>query len=291
MLDLVHTDADARRWYVPIDGPGGLRPWFVDTGYAATTCDDDLVADLGLRPTGVVYVRGEAGGLWARTVRLPAFQLGDHEVRGLWCVVRDLGATSSIDDPVAVRVAGVLGSDVLRRFDVVFDPSTPAMTLSAPGTAPRPTDAPGRLVRRDPAGGRRPALGVHVKSRAGDERDLPVLFDTGASQSFLDAERFGWDPSFVARDVRVRGTGAKGGKTRDLAWYDAAIAAPGVPPVWVRVGQRHRRAGTAGLLGLDVIAQHRVTLVFSERAIWFEPVTATPTPEWTAWAAARSPLP
>lgn len=284
-LALVHTDADLRRWYLPVDGPGGLRPWFFDTGYGATTCDDDLVADLGLRPRGFIWVRGEAGGLWARTVRLPAFRLGDHEVRRLHCVVRDLGSTSSIRDPNEVRVAGVLGNDLARRFDLVLDPSDPSVTLYEPGTAPLPAGPASRL---------RPEAGVGTRSVArvtvnfdGQVRETKMLVDTGASATFLDGERYGWTPTFVARDVRVRATGKTGGETRDLAWYRLAVTPPGAPPVSIQAGGRHRGPRAPALLGLDVLGQHRVTLAYGAHGIWFEPVTPTETPSWTAWAAAR----
>lgn len=284
-LDLVHTDADRRRWYVPVDGPGGVRPWFFDTGYGVTTCDDDLVADLHLRPRGYVYVRGEAGGLWARTVRLPAFHLGDHEVRRLVCIVRDLGTTSSIGDPREVRVAGVIGIDVARRFDLVLDPSVPAVTLHPTGTAPRPATPPGRL-RRELGLGKRVVVRVQLQFQS-DAREVPLLVDTGASATFLDGARFGWDPTFVAKGVRVRGTGIDGGATRDLAWYDARVAPPGAAAVSVQVGGRPRARGTPGLLGLDVLGQHRVTVDFGAHAVWFEPVTPAPTLGWTAWATTR----
>src|SRR5690554_1990050 len=61
-VPIVHTSVDRTRWYVTVDaGPHGERLFFFDTGYSTTTCDDDLVEELGLTTRGQAKVRGEAG--------------------------------------------------------------------------------------------------------------------------------------------------------------------------------------------------------------------------------------
>jgi hypothetical protein len=179
----------------------------------------------------------------------------------------------------------VLGNDVARRFDLVLDPSAPSVTFFAPGEAPRPERPPARLYREAGFGRRSVVrLGLDFDGR---QREIRVLLDTGASATFLDGERYGWSPTFVARDVRLRGTGKTGGQTRDLAWYRVEVTPPGAAPVAIQAGGRPRGPNAPGLLGLDVLGQHRVTLGFRAGEVWFEPASRAETLGWTAWAAQR----
>jgi hypothetical protein len=272
-LPLVTPSTDRRRHYLPVE-VDSLGPWifFVDTGYSASTCDDDFIEGLGLRARGRSPVRGELGSLTTSKARLPPMSLGPHRVERLICQTRDLDSTSSIDDPPEVRVAGVIGVDVLRAFDVTIDGAW--ISLAPPES--RPTPGPGvvRLRRERWVGGR---VLIDVDIDGAVDR---LLLDTGASDTYLDGERLGLEASAVER-VTLRGTGAQGSAVRDVRQYDVAEVSLGGEAMGpVRLTDRPRGAFTPGLLGLDVLGDYRQEYYFG--AGWAR-FTAAPRAQLPAW--------
>lgn len=286
-LPLVHPSNDVDRWYVAFDG-GDLGPqlWFVDTGYSYSTCDDDTISGLDVPTRGKVRIRGEAGDLYAPRARLPWLAIGDHEVR-LTCVVRDLNATSSIADPPEVKVNGVLGSDVMRRFDLVFDPSTATMLLLPRDGLPRfhRSEAGVVPIRREYGIGLRFRVPVGIA----DEESWPVV-DTGATGTYVDGTRLGLVASLSQKGVSVRASGSTGVVIRDVVYYHV----DGVDLAGDRVGpllltDRDRGPWAAGLLGLNVLSQVRAEYDFRRGRARFTPVRPIPVPAWQGPAEPPSP--
>ena len=180
-LPLVHVGGDPYRLYVEVPQLGASL-WFVDTGYATTTCDTQWVDGQGLERRRVLaWSQGEHGMLRLEKAVLPSFELGGHRIEGLRCAVRDLQATSSIQDP---RIAGVLGTNLLRRFTVVLDMEEGVLRLHDP-----------RELRVEEGDRMRLELGTgraRVRLEIGGETSWPIL-DTGATGTYLPAERLGLD--------------------------------------------------------------------------------------------------
>jgi predicted aspartyl protease len=286
VLPLVQPSTDPRRWYVAME-TSSLGPvvWFVDTGYSYSTCDDDLIDALGLSPTGRVQVRGELGEVEAQKVSLPAMTLGGHTVDGLVCIVRDLDATSSLSDPTEVPIAGVIGMDVLRRFRLRFDPTLGTMTLLDPALA-EPLLAFDEGVQRLKRKGLRARVGLEVDGR----RVWPIL-DTGASQTYLDGAQLGLEPSAVAENVEVRGTGASGTLRRRVVSYDLAAVQVGSWPVeQVTVTERTRRWREPGLLGLDLLSQFEQDYDFDRGLVRLVPALAGDLPQFSSYRSSPNPI-
>lgn len=289
-LPLVQPSTDRRRWYVPME-TASLGPvlWFVDTGYTWSTCDDGLIDALGLEPRGRVHVHGEIGRAVAQKVEIPPMSLGGHQVEGLRCQVRDLGATSSIDDPEEVPVAGVLGMDLLRRFRVVFDPHAGEMWLLAPGDRPPlGRDDPGVVrMRRTGFRGNR-AL---VRLQVGERRSWQIL-DTGADTTYVDGDRLGLEPSYTMPDMIVRGTGSSSHEVRHLVSYE-------VDDLWLgehEVGRatlidRDRGWWEPGLLGLDVLGRFHQEYDFARGLARLTPSRPMPLPQFSSYWPLRGALP
>ena len=275
-LPLVHVQADPWRWYVVADmGALGERVWFLDTGYAHTTCDDDLVRELGLATKGRVPVRGEGGRVPATRARLPAYTLGEHGVEGHTCVVRDLDGTSSIQDTEEVPIAGVIGMDLLRRFRVEVDPGEAQLVLTDPAGA-APLDASeGGVVRlkRDHPFGLRITVPVRVDGAA-----LHPILDTGATRTLLDTRVLARPPDRVQHGVRVRSTGGEAEQTMTLHWYEVAITLGGHPTPPLEVAERTRHGD--GLLGVDVLSRFRFVLDLGRHRARFEPIDRARPPSW-----------
>lgn len=285
-VSVVQPSTDARRWYVPLESDAlGPHVFFVDTGYSYTTCDDDFADKLGLRTRGRVKVRGELGHVAVTKARLPPLAMGGHQVEGLVCQVRDLDATSSIRDPREVPVAGVLGSDVLRRFHLVFDPERGSIELHDPTiTADLPDDGDGIVRLRRELVGTRPRIPLVVEG----EVVWPVV-DTGASETYLDAERLGLTPDWQQENVTIRGTGGTGSDLRTLSYYDVQVSLAGYSVGEVTITGRSRGPMTPGLVGLDVLRHFRQEYDFDARRARFTPVAPSDLPSWHAWRRAPQP--
>lgn len=286
-LPLVQPSTDTRRWYVPVDaGNSGQWLFFVDSGYTHTTCDDAFIAALGVREEGRSRVYGELGAIPTRKAVLPDLHIGPHVVSELVCQTRDIGGTSSIDDPDEVPVAGVIGMDLLRRFRVVFDPEAGTMGLHARDDLPPLGDgAASAKLRREQLVGARVSMAIDL-----DGIEARTLVDTGATDTYVDGDKLGLAPGRVREGVTVRGTGKRGSATRDLVHYDIADVRLGDVSVGpVTLTDRKKRRGASGLLGQDVLGGYRSE--FDWQAGWarFVRIEPTPLPSWTAWVEADGP--
>jgi predicted aspartyl protease len=288
-LPLVRTTTDPR-WYVPIQVEGaegdGLWAFFVDTGYSYTTCDDDLIAALGLETRGRTTVRGELGKLTTTKAKLPPIQLGGHLLEGLTCQVRDMDSTSSIRDNSEVPIAGVLGMDVLRPFTVRMDPQQGEIHLWDPETVPpiERKDANAVRLRRENRLGIRAVVPVTIA----DQTLWPVL-DTGATGTHIDGAKLGLTPSRVREGVEVRGTGASGSAVRTIAYYEVTdFDLGGHTPGRVVIAGREGGVG-AGLLGLNVLSRYIATYDFDRGAATFEPIRPRRLRTWSEWRSAYYP--
>ena len=199
-LPLVHTSTDHRRIYVAADA-GGDHVWFLDTGNPFTTCDDGLIEHLGLKSQGKRAYAGIMGRGVASLAELPPLHLGAHHVSGVRCMVRDLTTTSSIIEPEEVPVAGILGLDVLSHFRFQIDLASGTLTLHKPSREDLALPTP---IRWSPLMQR-----MKVETQIG-AAFLHMIVDTGATDSILDGDAAGLEPSQTNIGLWIRGSG--GGK-------------------------------------------------------------------------------
>ena len=287
-LPLVTPTTDNKRWYLPMDTPSGPQLWFVDTGYSRTTCDDDLVQSLGIKPRGKRRMRGEAGTLRVQRATLPPMELGGHRIPKLTCMVRDLNTTSSIDDPREIPIAGVLGIDVMRPFRAVLDPENGQILLHDPRSLDRLDVADDNVVRI--RGERWLANRVTVSLGVG-ELNTRLVLDTGASNTYLDGTRLGLEPSWTEQGVRVRGSGPNGVIVVDRAYFDVPVLSLGAETFGpLTLTDRPNAWWEHGLLGLDVTTRFTLELDFRSRAMRLTPVEPASRPSWLVWERQEHPL-
>lgn len=262
-LPLVQVPEDTRRLYVVVQSESmGEQLWFFDTGYSHTTCDAAMITALGLDTRATLArTRGELGSVRLRKARLPDFTLGGHEVEDLRCAVRDIPGTSSIPSGDGYAVAGVLGTNVLRRFVVEVDPATGLLTLHDP--AVYTFEATSR-ARRERLVGQRLRVPVELDGA----RVWPVL-DYGATGTYLDADGLGL-PLVEERQGQWQGTGTNNTETRTLRYHRAEsvkLADVDGPPIYVV-----DREGWGGLVGMNVLAHYRLVLDYTSRELRVERV-------------------
>lgn len=269
-LPMRSTSVDASRWYVVVDTvTQGERVFFFDTGFSRTTCDDDFVADLGLRTSGLVFVHGAGGRTAATKARLPELQVGGHGIRDFACIVRDLDQTSSIKDPYEVEVAGVIGADLLSRFVTEMDPASARITLYAPGAHP-PLRGPSVPVRRSGLAGVRFMVPASLADKTGW-----WLLDTGAKSSHVDGARYGLTPTSTKEGAWIGGSGKNGGRHTDLSFYDGvAVGLLDTPITGLRLVDHPHGPLGFDILGLNVLGHYRMTLDAAGKRLFLDPLPA-----------------
>ena len=280
-LPLVHPSNDRQRWYTPVQTEAGAQIFFIDTGYSRSTCDDDLIAALGLETRGKRHIAGEAGSVVVTKARLPPIELGGHTIEGLVCLVRDLDSTSSITNPHEVPIAGVLGIDALRPFRVELDAAQAEIRLFDPNTVERLTRQQADTVhlKREQAWGTR----VRLPLMLGELETWPII-DTGASNTYIDGSRLGMVPSWTETGVQVRGTGPGGTITLDRNYFDVPSLHLGAHEFGpVTITDRPQPSWEPGLLGLDILDDFTIELDFRGRAARLTPATTAARPSWREW--------
>lgn len=241
-VPLVAPSTDPDRIYALIDD----RLWFVDTGASRTTCDDDLVAALGLSSSPTPYASaGEAGTVALERAVLPDVTVGGWRWRRLPCAVRDLGTTSSIPEIADDPVAGVLGADLFRRFVLELDLASGRMWM-------RPRSAgsgEGARLSRERGVGQRLIAPLVV-----DGVDAPAIVDTGADQTYLGLQS---GPVLQRYQGTRRGSGPSGSVPVEVVIRGVGEASiDGLP---IALPSYIHRVGDVGLLGMNAL--DRETLV------------------------------
>lgn len=249
-LELVRVRGD-QRLFVAVDNGWGESIWFLDTGYSDTTCDQDWVESIGVQHRATVYSSHGVGWVRLRKAKLPAFELGQHQVTALPCAVRHLPETSSVPE----GVAGVLGTNLLREFVVEIDRTDGVLRLHDPEHWSGEADFE---LKRE--------LGT-IRLRAPVTLDgvttWPVL-DTGATSSWLRAERMGL-PELEPRHLMVTGTGSGGPQHQVVRVFGADSASIGsLDSGPLQVYERESRFRDP-LLGMDLVGRYDLVLDYPER--------------------------
>jgi hypothetical protein len=241
---------DPNRPYTLLDD----RLWFVDTGASRTTCDDDLVAALGVRVRRTaVRSHGEVGSVPLGRAVLHDVTIGGWTFRRLPCAVRDLPTTSSLKDDPGDPVVGILGANVLRHFAAEFAFAEGELRLrreaEGDGSEGSGVDASIRLRRERGVG---PRL---VAPLVVDGARVDVVIDTGADRTYLPLTT---GEELLRYAGRRHGTGPGGGTPIEVVIRGVTEATLGREPV--ALYRYVFRRGRPGLLGMDVLAMRRLVV-------------------------------
>lgn len=198
---------------VRIGGQAAPLRFVVDTAAGATVVDSDVVHRLGLEDNtaDAIAVNGATdAAAQIRATRESEWRIGDLSLR-LSAMHTRLGHLTGGDGP---RIDGILGNDVLRRWDMVMDIDAGRLQLAPAGSL---ADAPACQANALPD---RPAPMAgfgFIELRMG-EAQVPVVavVDTGAAQTVLNlaaAQALGLrtdgsDPRVRVREKGTRGLGA-----------------------------------------------------------------------------------
>lgn len=226
---------------VAVDGHG--FQFIVDTGASVTSLTDATAAKAALRTEGQTTVNGRHE---AATATVARFELAGLEVRGPPVAVFSLPVANEL----TLGYAGILGLDVLGRYDTVIDLHRARLTLMHAGDAARrATDALAKLPLRYTRDG----LVIVDVTFAGHA--VPAILDTGAWRSMISPAALPDRDAAVITDELRAGDADLG--LRSLVVGDHLVFA---------------RSGLAGrpaiLLGVDVLERRQVVLAYRDRALY-----------------------
>lgn len=125
---------------VRVDVGSGVQAWFVlDTGASGTTVHSALIGRLGLPVTGATRITTADGTMSASTARLTTLGIGGLELaRDVDVAVHDL----TLVRQVVPDAEGILGQDVLARYDYLVDHDRRRLTLGRFPPPPRGVPLP-----------------------------------------------------------------------------------------------------------------------------------------------------
>jgi predicted aspartyl protease len=178
---VAHTSSECRLRVGPggipvlrVDLGSGTHAWFVlDTGATGTTVHPDLVERLGLKVSGSVRITTAESSMPVATVRLATLGIGGQTL------ARDLDV--AVHQLALVRRAvpeadGILGQDVLGRYDYLVDHDRQRLTIGR--FAPPPRGVPLPLTW---------SAGRPVVMMAGAGRTSGLVLDTGTDVLVMEA--------------------------------------------------------------------------------------------------------
>lgn len=262
---MVEIDYVRGRILAPVRIEGAGETLFIlDTAAGTSLIAPDLRDRLDLEPGQVrrQRVRGATGEIELDYVRLPGLVFGGERQDGVWAVVADL------DEFHGGEAAGVLGVDVLSRFDLRLDLARGVLELSPPA------GAAGRGVA------------FHSRSQAGfveftasiNGAPVAAVLDTGARSGTLNwaaAGLAGLTPGGDAvrrtglRSAGVDGVGVETAQARvdglcvGRACFNGAPVRIADLAVFAHVGA-DGGAGPSMLVGADMLALCPADILYSQ---------------------------
>lgn len=271
---------------VCIDGHGPF-PFVVSSGAGVSVVAPHLARALRLPPVApAVPVLGVTCVTSAREVLVRRWSMG-----GLGLATQGVLVAGVPDEHLRPRPAGVIGSDVLARFQAVridvgsgrmrlldaetSPPATTAYVVGQADRAPPPTLLKGRpaisVALTELAGPTGTTLSAPVSLGAAGGAPASFAVDTGAAtSSVVPSAATGAHLRAAAGRAPASGDGCQGREptVRSGAWHLGGAALRGAPLSLVTIAGGVNQA-LDGVLGADVLARHGVYVIDYEIAhLW-----------------------
>lgn len=269
-LDLYKPWPQADKVYVEVDlGDGKPRVMLLDSGAGTTLITPKVARELGLPLSAEVRQYVQISGLLeARSAIIPELRIGGQRVFDVHAAVPEEAVAERAG---GVETAGLLGANVLSRFQVWVDYPAQRLELRRPGHRPPPTSAVPMTFDGQHA---MTAIRLWPASPGAPEPlDLLVDIDTGARGLWL----FGALPDSLSAlagtgQEPVLGISAPENQPTEAFLREtrrvpiARIEAGGaqlsrpVDAIWTLPPEGQLPSASPGLLGHEVLDGHRVLL-------------------------------
>ncbi|MCD9032204.1 aspartyl protease family protein [Luteimonas sp. Y-2-2-4F] len=269
------------RVQVRIAGIDRPLSFVVDTAASASVVDAALAERLGLLAADSRQVRVQGAGGNAAATRVTA--LLDLAAGSFGWKAQMLAMDlSKIAEDDAPPIEGILGNDLMARFDLRFDLPAGELLLAPPGSLPRAGCLDNALPERAPGLQRFAFVPAHLQDDAHEVQAMAVV-DTGAAQTILNipaARALGVtedDARLRRRDKGTRGITDQVAETwlytlPALAVGDWQLDATEVRisalPVFTALGLSER---PAVILGIDALRHLRVDVLANAAGVCLAP--------------------
>ena len=147
--------------------------FIVDTGASQTVLDSRVAQSIGPLAASTFNVTAGAKAVSLNYTKIAKLKLGDVIVENASALIKDL---SSFATAIGQRPAGLIGSNVLRRFYVSIDYQNKKLVLSDPDSVVVPRSA--KVIPTSPVFG---SSALVVKGRIDHRQEVNFLVDTGAA--------------------------------------------------------------------------------------------------------------
>jgi hypothetical protein len=232
---------------VPVRVNGHMLRFILDSGATISALTPTAARKLGIRPTGWTLVNDVKTPI----AYVESVAVGQAVHRSHRIAVVNLPAAQRMN----VEYDGILGLDVLARYDVVIDFAQHRLALLPIGSASR-SDAAREMVR---VGFRPSRHGLVLMTADVEFISIPALLDLGAQYSLVNRAACAMGGVTVGTMTRLSQVHV--GKL-DLGQWRMLV---GDLPIFRRSGLM---PGPAIVLGADLFAQRTVVLAYKERAVY-----------------------
>lgn len=259
---------------VRVNGAQAEAPFILDTGAESSVIDRGDLERLGLRASGNVAADTGGGSVEAVNVKNVAFSVGGRTLPPSDVVAIDL---AGLESGLGQRIAGILGSEIFKRYAVEIDYASRVVRLHAPGSYRPPGTAHSLPIALE---GQIPLISVKFPAADGKVGEGKLEFDTGQAGSLTLVKAFADAHRFVAPSqpiLQITAGGILAGKvsafvTRinevrlDTIRFERVVA--NITPTADDAGIGE---GTVGLLGGEVLRRFKVVIDYSRSQVTLEP--------------------
>lgn len=241
----------------------------VDTGASSSSLTPEAAGRIGLEaePGRRVRVAGTGGITTAEQVQVRRWSLGPVPLPAQLMKMLPLPGNERLNPPAA----GLLGADVLSRYEVELDlPASRMVLRSTQGCTPGPPAWTDRRVLTMPA---RPMGRLFLVDVAVGEQPIRALLDTGASSTVMTdaaARRLGASEETMAAAPGGERRGVDGSVRRSvrLRFPEVRIGTERFRDAPVSAAPMQLMGGVEMLLGLDYARTRRFYLSYAAGRVW-----------------------
>jgi hypothetical protein len=201
----------------------GPYDFVVDTGSEVSAIDPGLASRLHLKAEGeanIVLVGSRSASTYAH---LDLIEIGSHAIATPVIFIREMGHFQDVDP----NIRGVIGGNVLRHFDVLFEQDKNLLCLDSDGVMRNSIRGERIPLAVPPAGDGSGAttepLIAEVSLPQLTSRPLYLLLDSGANVPYLCESSRGSVPSIAGRRMHIAGASGSGRDYVALPAQDLAI--------------------------------------------------------------------
>jgi len=288
------TSEDGRRLYVPVQVNGQNKRLLLDTGAETSMLSEDVVKALGLATRAAPLRTYDLTGSYVETLATTPLKLGRIAFDRVEFMV-----SSRLNDLDAPDVVGLLGANLLGKFDVSIDPVNKKLDLLSPD------HCPDNVVYWPATGYSRIPFDTdftaHIRIDVTlDGKPTKATIDTGAWNSTLPT---GAATSLFGLTLGAPDTpkvGILNGR-KDLVTYShqfetlnfdgVAVNKPIVElipdtlkesmtytPTGSHLSHRMDGSDSEMLIGMNILRHMHLYIAYKEKAFYFTPATAAPAP-------------